>query len=486
MGVYNAKLGSRHYESLFISDKLQLLFKNEDKTLELFYFIYPNLAQLFAIPAALINIERAPVITSALFMAFFAAYLVVKLFQLELKYASVLVSLYFLCSPMMLSAATSGSSLYLYLIFYFLFFHLIFRYIRYFTTYNFVLLSLCLTLFVFLNYKFLWILVFMIPLVFLLSLFKSSGIDKSYLGIFSQITQNLTATKELLQRSLSTFLIILFTPVMSLLCYFLINFWFTGDSFFFERSEITQWDQSQFFTLGTVDTSITYLLKLCLYLSPLFIAASIIGRKKLLFQLTLLLVPLWVMYSKNTASGTQLFLPVLLIITASGIAAFIHLFQTPLLPRFKRSRILYSLTTIVFILTVLGEGLYFKNTHHSQETQMLTFLDFEQPLYDTPAKNMADFVNNNLGDKPVILSDNKLVYPVMSLSRKNTIYLDQFKADYYKALQAPGRYADYLLVSKAQQSFFVEDQLTRIIEDKMASYYLVYSNSNYQLFKISR
>ena len=190
LGYYEYSLGFKYLEPLFMSDRLQLLFTNDIKTLELFYFTYPVISQLITIPAGLIDPLLAPMITSGITVGFFAAYIVVILFKQKLPIVSVIITMYFLCSPVIISVATSGTSLYLYLILYYFFFHFLFRYTRDYTTYNFVILSLCLTLFVFLNYSFLWMVVFMLPLIFLFSLFNSPGIQKSYLGIFTELTQS--------------------------------------------------------------------------------------------------------------------------------------------------------------------------------------------------------------------------------------------------------------------------------------------------------
>ncbi|NEV94531.1 hypothetical protein G3567_10295 [Psychroflexus sp. YR1-1] len=476
--------GYWHLEAYFISDKLQLLFTNDEKTLELFFFIYPLIAQVLAMPASILGTLNAPVITSGISMAFLASYLVVKTFNLHLRFASVLISIYFLCSPLVVYLSTSGSSLYLYFILYFLFFHLIFRYLRQFTIYNFVLLGLCLGLFVFLDYSFLWIMLFMMPLILLISLFNYSGIDKTYIGVFSQISQEYTSAKELLARSFSTFLVIIFIPLTSLIFYLFFNYWFTGNLMFFDQSDTHQWNQSRIFTSDFMDNSMGYLLRMGLCLSPLFLAASFLGRKRLLFQMTLLLVPIWLIYLKNSNPGEPLFLPVLIIITASGMAAMVHLFQTQLLPLFKKSKALHMVTTLVFLITILGEFYYFKNTEHSQEARLFSFSESDDVQRISAHEDMANYISSEIKEDEVILADNKIFYPTMALTRKSTEYIDQFSKDYENALQAPKLYADFILLSNADIGYYRNDQMKPLIEKNKLVLYPVYTNSEFRLLKL--
>lgn len=182
----------------------------------------------------------------------------------------------------------------------------------------------------------------------------------------------------------------------------------------------------------------------------------------------------------------QLYLPTLIIITASGIAAFIHLFQTSLLPRFQKSRILHLITMLVFLLTIVGEFFYFENTLHGEEEKMFTFLQNEKPEDKMPAEDMAEYINSNLNAETVILADNKIFYPTMAMSRDNVIYFDQFRKDYYQALQLPKLYADYLLLSREDSKYYSKDQLKSVIENKNLEAFTVYTNSKFRLLKLKK
>lgn len=495
LGYYEYSLGFKYLEPLFMSDRLQLLFTNDIKTLELFYFTYPVISQLITIPAGLIDPLLAPMITSGITVGFFAAYIVVILFKQKLPIVSVIITLYFLCSPVIISVATSGTSLYLYLILYYFFFHFLFRYTRDFTTYNFVILSLCLTLFVFLNYSFLWMVVFMLPLIFLFSLFNSPGIQKSYLGIFTELTQSRVTARELVGSSLSTVLVIVFTPLVSLLFFLTINYWFTGDFMFFSTTKTASWDQHPFLDFVFYNTSENfidlgtswdYLSISILALSPVFLTAFLIGRKKLLFQLIMLLVPVWILYSKNSNSAVLLSLSDFLIITAAGIAAFIHFFHTSLLPVFSKSKVLHLITFILLLINLGGEYFYFTHTYTNQEQNMLAFLKQEKPLNSDATADMADFINKNLPKDATILTDNTLFYPTIALSRDHVKYVDQFDPNYYNALQAPQVHADYILILNNSKQRDQKDGVKYVVDQTDIELQTQYTNTLFSLIQIKK
>ena len=490
IALYEKTLGFKFLEPLFISDRLHLLFSNDIKTLEIFYFTYPSLSLLLAIPALIIDPILAPVITSSIAMGFFSSYLIVELYSKDLKLISVLVSIYLLCSPAMLSIATSGTSLYLYFILYYFFFSFLFRYTRDYTTYNFVMMSLCLTLFVLLDYQFLWMMIFVVPIIFFFSLFNSTTIQKSYVGIFEELTQNKSSTRELINKSFSTILVIIFTPLLSLSCFMIINYWFTGNFLFFETSQTTSWDQNPlinqlFYTTETTDIylidRIENLLLSCLFLSPVYLTSFVMGRKKLLFHLILLLAPIWIIYKLNSNPLELLSLQDLLIITASGIAAFIHLFQTALLGIFRKSKILHTLSFTLLGLSLCGEYYYFDHSKIPQEQNMFAFIKQEAPLNTASSLELIEYLNNHIPKGSKLLTDNTLTYGISALTREKVIYVDQFDFDYYDAFQAPGLFADYILIPQAVKPEQLEARLN--VTGHRRKYAIEYQNADFTLLK---
>lgn len=491
IGIFGLKMGYFNYEQLFISDKLQLLFSSDTNTLEVFYFTYPVLGQVMAIPAGLIDPIIAPIITSSLFTGFLAAYLVTKLISLDLKFFACITSAYFIFSPVMIFVAMSGMTLYLFLILYFLFFHYVFKYSRDLTTYNFVIISICLSAFVFLDFSFLWIIVFMIPLVFLFSIYSDPHLKPNFIAIFNQITLRNDKVKELIGRFLSSLLVIIFTPLISLLFYLLINYWFTGQWFYFKNLSTSQWDQKGFlnytFSNSLIKESFTikYVLKTLFYLSSFFLTALWLGRRRLLFTYSLIMVVLWIIFNKNY-DGTQFFsLNTLLILTASGIAGILHLFQTSLIDSLKNKTLTSILISTVFVLTLTGEVFYFKSTRSALENNMVDFV-FKKNANEemTAFLDMADFIKTNLNKTDIILTDNSIFYPVTAMTRTNISYLDQYNESYYSAIQFPKKFANYILVSNLETEYYTKDQMTAVKLQRESLWYKVYSNDFFTIYKL--
>ncbi|MCC4214426.1 hypothetical protein [Leeuwenhoekiella parthenopeia] len=491
VGFYQQFLGFQFLEPLFLTDRLQLLFTNDVKTLELFYFTYPSLTHLINIPAAFINPLWAPLITSGIVVGFFAAHIIVELFSKQLKTVSVLVTIYFLTSPVILSIAISGTYLYLFLILYYLFFNFLFRYTRDYTSYNFVMISLCLTLFVLLDYTFLWIIIFIIPVIFLFSLFNFKGYEKSYIGIFEELTQNRVSARELLNKSLSTLLVILFTPVISFVLFLIINFWFTGDFMFFADAKTTMWNSqpelsSIFYQREHKDSLFfdgwKYSVTCCFLLSAPFLLSFLIGRKKLLFQIILFLVPIWLLYKMNSNPLESLPLEDLLIITAAGIAGFIHLFQTPLIHVFRSNKLVYLISFALLCLCLISEYYYFDFSKNPRDENMLSFLKQEVPFNTIAVNETVHYIQENIPRGSKILTDNSLTYPVSALTRNAVHYIDQFDTNYYLVLQNPSIQADYVLIVNTRY-YDTQKGLKNKVNGDIASLPLIYQNEVFSILK---
>lgn len=493
LGLYQISLGFQYLEPSFISDKLQLLLNNEDKTIEIFYFTYPVISQILSLPAALIDPINAPVITSAITISIFATYIVVKLFKLNYKFLSIIATIYFLTSPMIISLATSGTSLYLFFILYYFVFHYMFRYFREFTVYNFVFLSLTLTIFIFLDYTFIWITVFMIPVIFMIGIFSYQDTDTSFIGVFKLKIQKKDSSKELIGRFLSSIIVIVFTPITALLIYFILNYWFTGDPQFFNNSFTSQWDKHQSVSFNFYDNSIVnYFMNInnynsilsILYLSPIFLSAYFIGRKKVLFQFTMLLVPVWLLFLNNHYHHTYTYLKDLLILSAAGLAGYIHLFQTDIYSNILKRKLFNLSIIFIFILSMIGEYQYFDKSINNDQKNMIAFYKQEDPIDSGTYKDIIKFIRENVSRDSKILTDNSIFYPVTAITRSSIDYIDQFKESFPSALQAPELFVDYVLATNPNLAIHNKDNLKAVVENNEDNLILVHKNKHYSLYKI--
>jgi len=487
--------GYASLEGLFIADKLQVLFSPDVNTIEAFYFTYPVLTQLINIPLALVDPIYAPIFTASLLTGVFAGFVVVHLFGLQYRLLSCLVSAYFLCSPVMVFLAASGTSTYLYLILYFFFFYFIFKYTRDFTTYNFVMISLCLSAFVFLEYNFLWILVFMIPLVLFFSVFNAIGIKKSYIGIFTQITQKSSQQRKLIGRFTSTFLIIIFTPLSSFLLYLLINYWFTGRWFYFEEISVFTWNYYEFIAYQIHNSSLLeisdsrsliHLLERSVLFAPLFLSVLLLGRRSLLFQYTMILVPFWLVFYKSFEGSHFFNLQVFTIIVAAGIAGGIHLIHTRLGKIYLANRGMPVYVIVFTILTLVGEVYYFNITMDASEAGMnsLVMENRQDPTLES-FRDMAGYINTELDKDATILTDNSIFYPTMALTRDRVTYIDQFTDTYYTALQVPALYAQYGLISNMESYSYDKDKLRSLLVSKSVALVPIHATENFTLYRIN-
>jgi hypothetical protein len=169
MAIYLHEIGYANLDSLFISHQYNLMFNSEVSKIKTFFLSYPLLTHILVYPAGFFSVLQAPVITSVVFMSLFSASLVALIASGRLRFFEIVFAVYFLISPLFIYAAVSGSSFYAFLIGFYLLYYYLFKYIQEYTTYRLTILSLVFSLMVFLNYKMLWLIALLIPLLFLFS-----------------------------------------------------------------------------------------------------------------------------------------------------------------------------------------------------------------------------------------------------------------------------------------------------------------------------
>lgn len=483
-------------EHLFLTNQLYSLFEKNVNTLEIFYFSSPLLHQIAAMPFGFFDAFIAPVITSLLAISILGAFVVNALLKSKQKVFAVLGGVYFLVSPVMIYAAVSGSSLYLHIILLFIIFYFFLRFVFDNTTFNLILVSLAISLFIFLDYRFLYFVLFLIPLFFLYSIYLTIGVRRSFIKTIDVIIESFSQERKLISRFFSILTIVVFTPLVTFGLYLIINKWFGGEYFYFTSSNVAHWNKFkflnfQYYNLDTqlINTSFSYLvtLKNTLLLSPLFLGLFYLIKKRLLLVYILLLVPVFIIFSQSILSVNMVDLKTFSVLIASAIGGLILIYNYSH-SKMNSSNKITAIVLIIFSLQVLGEWVYFKETNDFSEADFANAIlqhNKKIPWLDAQL-DMAGYIQENLDPNETILTDSSIFYPSLSFFRKEFNVKDRYSNNYYKYLLKP-KADSYLLISNPTTFYYNNDDLRHFLFpdfDNTSNLITIHHNSYFTLYKI--
>src|ERR1700744_182055 len=236
-GIYLNKLGYYNPESLFYVEKARIIFEGIGYKLKVIGLTSPLLPFYATFVFTSINSLWAPVIASAIGTTILFYLIATSLIKQGLDdfYLLILLVL-FLFHPGILYVACSGKGVYLTLIFFYLFFMNIFKYYQSNTTFHVSLASICLVLLIFCDYKFIWLTLFFIPLVFSIAIHSLNLGEKESIFRISISFNNPSLRRKLINKTFAIYIIIFLLPVASMLCYKLLNLTNANDMDYFNES----------------------------------------------------------------------------------------------------------------------------------------------------------------------------------------------------------------------------------------------------------
>lgn len=492
--------GFFNLEHFFSTNQIYALFSEDTNQLEVFYFTTPLLQQISIMIFSFFDAFVAPIITSIIFISCLASFVVNKLMRSNKKILSFFVALYFLSSPTFIYAAISGGPLALYIALFFVIFYFLFRYAFDSTSYNLIIVSLALSLFVFLNFQYLYAILFLIPLFFFYSIYTTIGIKREFVSIFNKIIESYSQQRKLISRFFSIFLIVAFTPIITLLLYLVINNWYGNDYFYFNGVNAIKWNKhslSEFYFFDVSASAINYSLSKTKYLinvlllSPLLVGLFYLIRKKLLLVYTLGFAFIFLLFSYTVFSSSIINLKVFCVSVAAALATLVII--TTLLFRKKQTiKKILPLIIISILVQLAGEWTYFKTTNDLNESTFANafFQQYNHPVWIKSQYDMAGYIQENITPDKVILMDSSILYPCLAFVRNEVKVLDRFNNRYSLALQNP-KNVDYFIVSKPGTFYHPKDDLRHLIKQQYLTELqveidVVHYNEHFTLFKIRK
>ncbi|WP_147677351.1 hypothetical protein [Algibacter pacificus] len=457
--------GYLNFEPLFITSHINTLF-DSGELVKNFFLSYPLLTNLLTYPFSIFGAEDAPFFASIFYTSLFLTKVVTIIGQGKNHIIKALVFLYFLFSPITFYAATSGTSLYAFYVLYFSIFYYLFHYIKKFTTYHITILSIVLSLAIFLDYRVLWGL---LPLIFYLFVFSVYGVkglsSKNFIVKYIKITQHHALRRKFRGHLSSMIFIIGFFPVASLLLFLFINYLMGNDSFYFNNALDTKWNGNSFFSLLDYDT-ITGLknkavndfsfLNIVLFIIPIYVFELISYYNRALKLFILLLVPILLGILVRDSHIDYMSLQYYIIFIAAGIASI----AAKPGKYFTSNKISYISYACLFIVCIYGEYLYLKNsTFTSEQVFYKSVMENEQNNALNQYKNGGRFLAFNTPKNSVVLCDRSIMYPLVAYNKKNNFFISNASAEFKQALYNPKKYCDYLIISNKKSPFYFLDKV---------------------------
>ncbi|WP_434035801.1 hypothetical protein [Formosa sp. 4Alg 33] len=473
--------GYLNFEPLFITSHINSLFQGGE-LVKNFFLSYPLITNVLSYPFSIFSPEDAPFFASVFYMSLFATTVVTVVGKEKNNVIKGLLFLYFLFSPVTIYAATSGTSVYAFLILYFLIFYYLFNYIKKFTTYHITILSIILSLAVFLDYRILWLLILLLLYAFVFSIFGIKGLRSANIIIkYVKITQHHSLRRKLRGRLVSMVFIIGFFPITTLLLYLFINYLMGNDFFYFYDSLDTRWNGNSFLSLLETDTLAGLnnrtvndfsFIHIVIYLLPIYLFELITHYKKGLKVFILVLAPILLHLLVRDSIVDYMSLSYYSILIACGLASMATTTET----FFNLKKLSYIFYACLFVGSIYGEYLYLKNSSFtSEQIYYKSVVEQEQNPVLLEYKKAGEFLASNTPENSVVLSDRSILYPIIAYNNKNNFFISNSSAEFEKAIYYPDNHCDYIIVTNKKSPYHFLDKVATNFNFKKNNGFSTYS-----------
>jgi len=397
----------------------------------------------------------APIIASAIGTTILFYLIATSLIKQGLDdfYLLILLVL-FLFHPGILYVACAGKGIYLTLIFFYMFFMNIFKYYESNTTFHVSLASICLVMLIFCDYKFIWLTLFFIPLVFSIAIHSLNLGEKESIFRISISFNNPSLRRKLINKTFAIYIIIFLLPLASMLCYKLLNLTNANDMDYFNESPYATWtilaERLNYELLiitpdfKTPDVSLLISAK-ALIICPLMLLAVFLFRSAN-YQILTLLTPfafiefLHIKYERVSLGYEYYLIFIVLSLLCITIKA-----------RTVKNQLALKILLGGIILLQLYTGYYeLKNSPVSEERNFLTVLakrDINEEQDEN--KDMANYING-LPDDAKILMDDGIAYPIAAFTTNVKNLTLPYQENFISAIETPWSYDSYVLIATAK------------------------------------
>jgi hypothetical protein len=455
LSIYLSKLGYFSQEALFYIEKTKIILDGVGNRLKVMGLTSPLLPFYSSfIFSSFSGGIIAPIIASSLCTALLFYMMASSLIKRVNDFFYIIILLIiFICHPGILYTACSGKSIAMVLIFFFLFFYNLLKFYRSNTTFHVSLASICLVLLIFCDYKFIWLTLFFIPLVLVITIQSLNlGEQESIFRLFLSFN-NPSLRRKLINKTFALYIILFILPIACVICYKLLNLTHANDLDYSIESPYATWtvlaDKLSFDQLSTStvyqlpETSLLISAKILIF-CPLLLIAIYLFREST-YQILTLLTPfafiefLHIKYDK-VFLAQQYYLIFLIL----AMLCILYKAQT------IRNQSVLKLLVGVLALVQLYTGYVFMHSSSIGEERNFISVLFNRAS-DTHQDENRDLANylNHLPEDSHVLVDDAIAYPIVAFMdnanfQKLTL---PYQGVFLSAIEAPDKYDDYILLA---------------------------------------
>jgi hypothetical protein len=445
-------MGYSNLESLFYVEKVRIIFEGVGYKLKVIGLTAPIIPFFATFAFTIIDPLLAPVIASCIGTAMLF-YLIASAIEKRLKddfYLFLLLAV-FLFHPGLLYTACSGKSIYLILIFFYLFFYNLFRYYTSNTTFHVSIASVCLVMLLFCDYKFIWLTLFFIPLVFSIAVHSLNLAEKESIFRMTLSFNNPSLRRKLINKTFALYIILFILPIASIVCYKLLNLTNANDVDYFLQSPYSTWtvlaDRLNYDLAAANPGAETKQLSLVISAKmiafcPLIVLMIFFFRDKV-YQILTLLTPfafvefLHLKYDKAIIAYQYylIFLILALLCVIIKGAAI-------------KQQLAFKIALGLIMALQVYTGYYFlKNSSSDEERKFIAaFIDRKLDEEEDEDRDMANYLNG-LPENARVLVDDAVAYKIVASTDNIKGLILPYQDVYLSAIESPGDYVQYILVT---------------------------------------
>lgn len=497
LGVYLNSIGYFSHEALFYVEKTKILLEGVGYKLNLMGLTAPIIPFFTSFLFSAFHTGLfAPLIASAFFTALLFFIMASTLIRRVNDFFYVFILLIvFLIHPGILYAASSGKSISMVLIFFFLFFVNLFKFYSSNATYHLSIASIFLVLLVFCDYKFIWLILFFIPIVLpitieSLNLREQESIFKLFLTY-----HNPSLRRKLINKTFALSIILFALPLTCLFCYKLLNLTYGHNLDFFNENPYGTWtvlaNKLNFDQISTSnvyqfsETSILLSIKILVF-CPMMILAIYLLRKRTYQILTILTPFAFIEFLHIKYEQVFLVQEYYLIFLVLSLLCILYMSEDVYHKAFFK--LLVAVLTVVQLYTGF---VFLKNSVIEEERSFVSVL-LNQSSVDTHQQENRDMASylDRLPDDSRVLVDDAVAYPVVAFTDNIHKLILPYQSVFLSAMETPDKYADYVLLvtTKNEVKGFtqLDERYTPFMEklNSAVRFQKVYESDDWVLYKV--
>ncbi|MBB6237964.1 hypothetical protein HDC90_002590 [Pedobacter sp. AK013] len=488
--------GVHSNEALFFTEKSALLHEGDVDEIKLAGLTFPQLPFIFSWFFSFLGMRFSPVLASALGTS--ALFFIIASSISAHQYRNWLflgILITFMLHPAFIFFAVSGKSSYMVLIFFYLFVMSIFRYFRTNTSYHISVASIYFTLLIFCSFKFSWLMLFILPIIFFVALqsmtvAKNDPMDKIAIAFNTE-----SIRRKLANKTLAVYLIIFALPITAILIFRMLNQTYTGDADYYLNSPYANYsaitDQTDSLNnladnkLERIFPEVHFLVTVrILMFAPLLLLC--LGIFKSINRNIFMVFSLFFFMEFLKIKYPSVYIPI------HFYAAFICLCWA-VIANAKSTRTLrfskhFYLSIIILQLVTAYFTMNSSPVPEEKKYQAaLVSIMMRKPLERDDDEKLSSYIKRISADDG-ILADDANAYQIIALTGSAKIFLTPGENRFLAALAQPVNHVSYLLATKKESQYdsfgLLNTNMVQTLRSKGISLQPVCSNKNWILWSI--